>query len=82
MFSATWPDSVQRIANEYLNDPVRVTIGSEELSANTRIVQIVEVIDMDAREKRLFELLQQYHAPVCNSTSLPFPPPCFHLQVL
>jgi len=63
MFSATWPDSVQRIANEYLNDPVRVTIGSEELSANTRIVQIVEVIDMDAREKRLFELLQQYHAP-------------------
>lgn len=63
MFSATWPDSVQRIAQEYLNDPVRVTIGSEELSANTRIVQIVEVIEMDAREKRLFELLQQYHAP-------------------
>ncbi|ORY35017.1 P-loop containing nucleoside triphosphate hydrolase protein [Naematelia encephala] len=50
MFSATWPESVRRLASTFLNDPVRITVGSDELSANKRIEQIVEVLD-DPRQK-------------------------------
>lgn len=48
--SATWPESVRRLASTFLKDPIRVTVGSDELSANKRIEQIVEVID-DPRQK-------------------------------
>jgi ATP-dependent RNA helicase DBP3 len=45
LVSATWPESVRRLAATFLNDPVRITVGSDELSANKRIEQIVEVLD-------------------------------------
>ncbi|EAL20688.1 hypothetical protein CNBE0530 [Cryptococcus deneoformans B-3501A] len=45
MFSATWPESVRRLASTFLNNPLRITVGSDELSANKRIEQIVEVLD-------------------------------------
>ncbi|WWC73430.1 uncharacterized protein I206_107398 [Kwoniella pini CBS 10737] len=45
MFSATWPESVRRLASTFLHKPIRVTVGSDELSANKRIEQIVEVLD-------------------------------------
>jgi ATP-dependent RNA helicase DBP3 len=61
MFSATWPKSVQLLASEFLVNPIRVVVGSEDLAANSRVEQIVEVIEMDARDKRLFELLKSYH---------------------
>ena len=48
--SATWPESVRRLASTFLKDPIRVTVGSDELSANKRIEQIVEVLD-DPRGK-------------------------------
>jgi len=50
MFSATWPEAVRRLANSFLRDPVRVTVGSEDLSANSRVAQEIEVFD-DEREK-------------------------------
>merc|ERR1712106_683012 len=45
LFSATWPDSVRELAHSFLTRPIKVTIGSEDLSANTRIKQIVEVVE-------------------------------------
>ncbi|EIW72283.1 hypothetical protein TREMEDRAFT_41622 [Tremella mesenterica DSM 1558] len=45
MFSATWPESVRRLASTFLRDPLRITVGSDELSANKRIEQVVEVLD-------------------------------------
>ncbi|OCH88974.1 DEAD-domain-containing protein [Obba rivulosa] len=50
MFSATWPDGVRRLAASFLRDPVRVTVGSDDLTANSRVEQIVEVFD-DGRSK-------------------------------
>ena len=44
MFSATWPKEVQRLAHEYLNDFIQVTIGSLDLEANLSITQHVEVL--------------------------------------
>lgn len=50
MFSATWPDAVRRLAASFQRDPVRVTVGSDDLTANSRVEQIVEVFD-ENREK-------------------------------
>jgi superfamily II DNA/RNA helicase len=37
--SATWPEAVRRLANSYLRDPVRITVGSDDLTANSRVAQ-------------------------------------------
>ncbi len=39
MFSATWPSEVQKLAAQFLADPVRVTVGSLELAASHSITQ-------------------------------------------
>ncbi|KAJ1477328.1 hypothetical protein T484DRAFT_1821754, partial [Baffinella frigidus] len=59
MFSATWPMSIQAIASEFLSNPARVTVGSEELSANHRVKQIVEgseEISANHRVKQIVEV--------------------------
>jgi len=74
MFSATWPAVIQKIAFEYLVNPIRVYVGFESivgsngensiddsLSANKRVTQTVEVIEDRTRDPRLRELLKQYH---------------------
>lgn len=48
--SATWPESVRRLASTFLTNPIKVTVGSDELSANKRISQNVEVLD-SSRDK-------------------------------
>ncbi|KAG9310321.1 P-loop containing nucleoside triphosphate hydrolase protein [Chiua virens] len=48
--SATWPESVRRLASTFQRDPVRVTVGSDDLTANSHVEQIIEVFD-DPREK-------------------------------
>jgi ATP-dependent RNA helicase DBP3 len=45
MFSATWPTHVQRLAGEFLREPISLTIGSKELTANSQISQTVHVLD-------------------------------------
>merc|ERR1712212_492982 len=62
LFSATWPDSVRELAHSFLTKPIRVTIGSEDLAAGTRIKQIVEVVEDRAREGKLTQLLKRYHS--------------------
>ncbi|KAF9785827.1 DEAD-domain-containing protein [Thelephora terrestris] len=51
MFSATWPDSVRKLAATFQRDPIRVTVGSDDLTANSRIEQVLEVFD-DTRSKK------------------------------
>jgi len=76
MFSATWPAAIQKIALEYMIDPVGVYVGFESivgsggdegevddsLSANKRVTQTVEVIQDRQRESRLKQLLQKYQS--------------------
>ena len=70
MFSATWPEEIRTLASNFLSDDaVRVTIGSDELSANHRVTQIVEVLDDTSyplRDRKLFDLLSKYHASRTN----------------
>jgi len=61
MFSATWPVIIQQLASEFLNNPVRVTVGSEDLAANHKVKQIVDVMEPFGKDKRLEDLLNIYH---------------------
>eukprot|EP00126_Sphaerothecum_destruens_P004820 Sdes_comp18400_c0_seq1m8236 len=61
MFSATWPVEIRKLAQEFLTDPVRVTIGSAELNANSNVSQFVEVVDPKAKDQKLIALLNNYH---------------------
>jgi ATP-dependent RNA helicase DBP3 len=66
LFSATWPDSVRQLAHSFLIRPIKVTIGVEDLTAGTRITQIVEVVEDRAREGMLNNLLKKYHSSRTN----------------
>jgi ATP-dependent RNA helicase DDX5/DBP2 len=37
LWSATWPKEIQALARQFLKDPIKVTVGSLELSANKRV---------------------------------------------
>lgn len=68
MFSATWPEEIRKLAGTFLRSEelVRVTVGSEDLSANTSVTQIVECIDGRNKDRRLIELLNKYHKSRTN----------------
>jgi len=67
MFSATWPESVKKLADSFILDPIRITIGKDEkelendtLAANKRIQQTVEVIDDFKRDARLLQIMAEH----------------------
>jgi ATP-dependent RNA helicase DBP3 len=62
MFSATWPESVRKLASDFLNNPMRVTIGSPDLAASQNVQQIVQVINNPRdKERHLLDLLKKVH---------------------
>ncbi|RKU40828.1 RNA-dependent ATPase [Coniochaeta pulveracea] len=76
MFTATWPQEVRALAETFMVNPVKITIGGRsrggddesgdgargmELQANTRITQTVEVLaDPRGKEARLFQILKDW----------------------
>ena len=64
MFTATWPPSVRNLASTFMKTPVHVSIGADnptgELRANTKITQLVEVVDPRQKETRLLQLLKHH----------------------
>jgi ATP-dependent RNA helicase DBP3 len=66
MFSATWPTAVQQLAQNYLSEPVKVTIGSQDLAASHSVTQLVEVVEQQQRDDRLLALLGKYHSSRSN----------------
>ena len=71
MFTATWPTSVRTLAESFMVNPVKITIGGKkasemengstdavELRANSRISQVVEVVEPRGKEWRLLQLLK------------------------
>jgi len=51
MFSATWPEEIQELAREFLEDFIFMNIGSVELSANKNITQEVVVCPRDYKQE-------------------------------
>ena len=60
MFTATWPPSVRALASTFMTNPVKIAIGaaSDDLRANTRIEQVVEVIKPEDKQERLVAILR------------------------
>jgi len=69
MWSATWPKEIQALAAQFQNkDIIRVQIGSQALSANHRIRQIVDIVDGMSSASVLPSFLS-----LCSVITLPFP---------
>lgn len=67
MFSATWPEEIRALADKFLRkNVVRVTVGSDELSANVSVTQIVECVDKFEKDRKLYALLENYHKSRVN----------------
>jgi len=46
MYSATWPKEVRQLAEDFLGDNyIHCNIGSNKLTANAKILQIVDVCE-------------------------------------
>jgi ATP-dependent RNA helicase DDX5/DBP2 len=60
MWSATWPQEVQALAREFLAEPVYVKVG-EELAANHKIAQYIELVTDDTK----IEILQRVLRTMC-----------------
>ena len=61
LFSATWPEEIRKLAHEFLGNPLRIVIGSDDLTANKRVTQHVEVVEQREKERKLPLLLNKYH---------------------
>ena len=60
MFSATWPASIRQLAADFMVNPIRITIGSDELTASSSVHQSVVVIeDGRQKEQRLLSTLKE-----------------------
>jgi len=63
MFSATWPKEVDAMANGFFynkEDVLKVICGSEDIKANERITQHIEVMkDWYAKSKKLKEIVRE-----------------------
>lgn len=59
MFSATWPDSIQTLAADYLNNFIQIYIGSTDLTANANIEQNVIVCQNEEKKKLLLDVLEK-----------------------
>lgn len=66
MFSATWPSDVQRLSQKFFTDPIKITIGSENLKGAKKVTQIVEVCQDWERKKKLKQLLEKIFKDNCR----------------
>jgi len=58
MWSATWPKEVQGLARDFLRDQIQISIGTTDITANKRIIQIVDVVHDSEKKDRLVKILE------------------------
>lgn len=73
MFTATWPKECRDLAKKYINDPMQIQIGSEDLTTNQNITQKIEVCNtndekMTALKKILSGLAEGANCLVFSNT--------------
>lgn len=67
LFTATWPKSVERIANKLLHNPIRLHVGkSGVLVANENICQEIIVLPQSEKHDRLLKIVSDL--PKVNKT--------------
>ena len=59
LFSATWPREIQRLAHDFLTDPIQVNVGEvNALVANKDITQTIYMCEDDTKYDKRKEILQ------------------------
>ena len=54
VFSATWPEGIRRIANEYMDNPLQVCVGTLDLAAVHSVTQHVEILNEEDKRQRVY----------------------------
>ena len=63
LFSATWPKEIQRLAFDFLKDPIQVNVGEVGvLNANKDIKQYIHMISENEKHNKLTEILKELTA--------------------
>ncbi|CAN1286658.1 DEAD-box ATP-dependent RNA helicase 20 [Linum perenne] len=57
-WSATWPKEVEQLSKQFLYNPYKVIIGSEDLKANHSIRQHVDIVSENQKYNKLVKLLE------------------------
>ena len=68
MWSATWPQKIRKLANDFLKNPVHFQVGSTELTANHDIKQNVLVLREFEKYDRTLDLLNEITASPDHKT--------------
>merc|ERR1712096_227923 len=59
MWTATWPREVQAIAQEFTNNPIKINIGSDKLTANKNVKQTIKVCAPFEKTQLFIDLLNE-----------------------
>ena len=73
-FTATWPKEIQTLAAEFLNEPIRISIGENDtLNANKAITQNVKIVSESQKPDELLAALQDTldKADITNKANVP-----------
>lgn len=60
LWSATWPESIRKLANDFLVNPVTVQTTSGQLTASPLIKQHVIIVDQKSKDKALNDILMKH----------------------
>jgi ATP-dependent RNA helicase DDX5/DBP2 len=72
LWSATWPKEIQNLSTQIcINETATIKIGSDDLTINSDIEQVVEVVEDNQKLGRLFDILKTHHSTE-NSKNLIF----------
>ncbi|KAG7342919.1 ATP-dependent RNA helicase [Nitzschia inconspicua] len=60
LFSATWPKEIQRLAHDFLKDPIQINVGEvDALVANKDIKQTIVMVEEDEKLEKLESILKE-----------------------
>lgn len=59
MWSATWPRRLEKLANDFLNNPIRLMIESDQISANPNVKQEFIFCEWFEKLEKLVKVLSQ-----------------------
>ena len=57
MMSATWPPGVRRIANDFMQDPAQIFVGSLDLAAVSSVSQEIVMTEPGEKRKLLYDFI-------------------------
>eukprot|EP01132_Coremiostelium_polycephalum_P005070 gene5070-6310_t len=61
-WSATWPQKVQRLAYEFIKNPIHIQVGNQELTANSDITQQFSFVNTEPEKaNKILEILSNIY---------------------